>query len=334
MQQQIPESFLETAPPLRANLPAVTGARHVRTDEDAVERVASWLAYEEFVMPGQGLEPVAGSSAGDREHRIDVAMLMNTLNFAFTDFASGRKFEVVRGGRTYSDSEAMFVCVEEALHDGIPMTDGAWMADVTPSDLDRIFAGSITMPMLEERAQVLNEVGTTLRDAYGGRFSRFIDDCPPRLYDSGSGLLERLLVEFPRFNDVSPYDGHTIRLYKLAQLGLWSMHATGLVVLEDLHRMTAFADYIVPVALRLFGVFEYSPELDVRINAGDLIPRDSAEEVEIRAHSLHATALLTEAVNRRRPEGTRLVIPQLDYRLWKSYHATTWPHHLTRTVMY
>lgn len=334
MSHQIPDSFLETAPPLRDNLPAVTGARHVRTDEDAIERVASWLAYEEFVMPGQGLDPVAGAGGGDREHRIDVAMLMNTLNFAFTDFASGRKFEVVRGGRTYSDSEAMFVRVEEALARGVPMTDGRWMAEATADELDAIFQGSIRMPMLDERARVLNEVGVTLSRSYAGRFSRFIDDCPPRLYDDGAGMLERLLVEFPRFDDVSDYHGHTIRLYKLAQLGLWSMHAAGLIVLEDLHRMTAFADYIVPVALRLFGVFEYSAEIEARIGAGEEIPRDSEEEVEIRAHSLHATALMTEAVNRIRPEGSRLVIPQLDYRLWKTYHATFWPHHLTRTVMY
>jgi hypothetical protein len=39
-------------------------------------------------------------------------------------------------------------------------------------------------------------------------------------------------------------------------------------------------------------------------------------------------------VNRRRPPGARLVIPQLDYRLWKTYHATSWPHHRTRTIMY
>jgi hypothetical protein len=112
------------------------------------------------------------------------------------------------------------------------------------------------------------------------------------------------------------------------------MHAAGFIHLEDLPRMTAFADYIVPVAMRLFGIFVYSDDLEARVNEGQLIPRDSDEEIEIRAHSLHSTALLTEAVNRIRPAHMRLVIPQLDYRLWKTYHATFWPHHLTRTVMY
>ena len=26
--------------------------------------------------------------------------------------------------------------------------------------------------------------------------------------------------------------------------------------------------------------------------------------------------------------------PQVDARLWLNYHATHWPHHLTRTIMY
>ncbi len=98
--------------------------------------------------------------------------------------------------------------------------------------------------------------------------------------------------------------------------------------------MTAFADYIVPVALRVMHILEYSPELDRAIGDGREIARDSEEEVEIRAHMLHATALLREEINMRRPPELQIIIPQLDARLWSSYHATHWPHHLTRTTMY
>jgi hypothetical protein len=82
------------------------------------------------------------------------------------------------------------------------------------------------------------------------------------------------------------------------------------------------------------GIIEYSPDLEARINEGQLIDRDSNEEIEIRAHTLYATALLTDRINQLRPDDRQLVIPQVDYRLWKSYHATTWPHHLTKTIMY
>ena len=43
---------------------------------------------------------------------------------------------------------------------------------------------------------------------------------------------------------------------------------------------------------------------------------------------------LTEEINKRRPGMTPLLMPQVDFRFWKTYHATHWPHHLTKTVMY
>jgi hypothetical protein len=98
--------------------------------------------------------------------------------------------------------------------------------------------------------------------------------------------------------------------------------------------MTAFADYIVPVALRLMGITTYSKELEHAINTYQLIPRDSRWEIEIRAHCLYATALMTDEINKLRSANMQIIIPQVDARLWTHYHTTTWPHHLTQTIMY
>ena len=89
-------------------------------------------------------------------------MVKATLDFAFTDFSNGVKFEVDYQGRRWSDSEAMFACLHQALVAGVPVLDGEYLATVTRDDLDRIFCGSIRMPMLEERAAILNEVGAIL----------------------------------------------------------------------------------------------------------------------------------------------------------------------------
>jgi len=56
--------------------------------------------------------------------------------------------------------------------------------------------------------------------------------------------------------------------------------------------------------------------------------------VEIRAHTIHATDLLTAEINRLRPEDRQVIVPQVDYRLWSHYHRSFRPHHLTRTTMY
>jgi hypothetical protein len=192
--------------------------------------------------------------------------------------------------------------------------------------------------MLDERVTALNAVGATLTEKYDGKWHRWVASCAPALYAGGDGLLERLVTEFPRFDDVSDWKGHKIQIQKLSQLGLWGLHRglapLGRTVLSDPEMCTAFADYIIPVALKSMGIFEYEGSLERRIAAGELLPRDSEEEIELRAHSIYAVAVLTDEVNARRPADKQLLIPEVDYRLWKSYHATHYPHHLTRTVMY
>lgn len=321
------------APVLTSVRPVIDRARHVTVSPEAIESVADWMAYEEFTFP-RNLSSAPRELGDDPDAAIDLTMLVACLNFAFSDFTTSEKFIVVRDGVDHVDTDGMSVCIHEAIAAGQPLLEGSYQSSVTVEGLDQLFDGSITMPMLGERAWILNEVGQTLVDRYDGRFHNFVRDCSPAMYADGDGLLERLLVEFPRFADASDYHGHRVELYKLAQLALWSLHSAGLVELTDLDRMSAFADYIVPVALRVMGIMSYSEELERTIMQGEIVPRDSDEEIEIRASSLYATALLTDAINTRRPQELALVIPQLDYRLWKTYHATFWPHHLTPTTMY
>ena len=192
--------------------------------------------------------------------------------------------------------------------------------------------------MLDEKLEVLHQVGAVLAAKYEGKFHKFVESCSPRLYDNGNGLIDRMVGEFPRFDDVSVLDGHTIHFYKLVQLGVWMLYATlnraGKFRVDDIEKMTAFADYIVPVALRLHGITRYSERLENAINGHELIPRDSRWEIEIRAHCLYATALLTEEINKLRAADQQVLIPQIDARFWLHFHTTTWPHHLTRTIMY
>jgi hypothetical protein len=327
--------FFAQSPVLQSLQPVIDGSRNVHTNRDAIEQVASWMAYEEFGIPGGLLQFDMGR---DPDVLADMIMLANSLNFAYTDFDTSVKFEVEYEGRRWVDADGMAASFHKAWLAGVPILTGEWMANLTRDELATVFAGNIEMPMLDERVAVLNALGTVLVERFDGRFSTWVNSCDRAIFADGNGLLERMRVDFPRFNDVTTYDGHEVQFFKLGQLALWGLHAMyvhlGEPGLRDLHRMSAFADYIVPVALRVMGVMEYSADLDDRINRGAEIPRDSLDEVEIRAHALYGTALLTEACNRRRPDDLQLVIPQIDYRLWSRYHVTHWPHHLTRTIMY
>ena len=322
--------------PVLASLePVIAASRDVRTRPDRIAACADWMAYEGFGPPTSPFPLPWGTTD---EETIDFLLVGNCINFAYTDFDTRVTFETVYAERTWSDSDAMLVSIRRAIEDGTPFLDGDYLATVTRADLERVFRGSTEMPMLDERVRIFNEVGRVLAESYGGRFHRFTASCAPRLYAEGDGLLERLVSEFPRFGDVSVYGKARPRFYKLAQLALWmtyaSLHDGNRFPIEDIDQMSAFADYIVPVALRVMGILEYSPALEAAINAREEIPANSPWEVEIRAHTLYATDLLRAELNGRRPGDRQLITPQVDARVWTHFHTTHWPHHLTRTTMY
>ncbi len=328
--------ILSGSPVLDSLRPVIEKSRDVRTNVDKIAEVAGWMAYEALPFPEFTLP--FGIGAGDRNEAVDFILIADSIDTAFTDFSTGEKFQVDFDGRHWSDSEAEFACLKQALDFGTPILEGEFLSKVSREELDGIFAGNIKMPMLDEKLEVLHQVGAVLAEKYDGRFHKFIQACSPRLYDNGNGIIERLVKEFPRFNDVSMFDGHEIKFYKLAQLGVWmlysTLHGSGQFRLDDPEKMSAFADYIVPVALRLLGITSYSKELESAINRHQLIGRDSTQEIEIRAHCLYATALLTEEINKIRGPQKQVIVPQIDARLWTHYHTTSWPHHLTRTIMY
>jgi len=323
------------SPVLSSVRPVIENSRFVQSNVDKIAQVAEWMAYEELPMPDFILPFGIGQ---DPHEALDFIMVSDTIDFAFTHFDTHEKFQVDYASKHWSDSEAMFACLKRAQDEGLPILEGRYLARVTRGDLERIFRGNIEIPLLEERVEILNSVGRVLEKNYSGRFRNFVGSAPPRLYDHGRGLIERLASEFPRFNDVYEFEGHEVKMYKLAQLGVWTMyavlHSTGGFRLEDPERLTAFADYIVPAALRVLGILTYSPELESSIRKYRTIPRGSQQEIEIRAHTIYATALLREEINKLRPRDHQIIIPQVDARLWTHYHTTFWPHHLTRTIMY
>ena len=315
---------------------AIECSRDVSTNYEKVVEVASWMAFEELPVPEFALPFTVGR--GDANEIIDFILVADSIDTAFTDFARHEVFQVDYGGKHWSDAEAEFACLGRAIDRGVPILNGDYLRKITHAELDSIFTGNIPMPMLDEKLGVLHEVGGVLAANYDGRFHKFVQSCSPRLYDNGNGLIERMVKEFPRFNDVSILDDREIRFYKLAQLGVWMLYATlhpaGKFRLDDSEKMTAFADYIVPLALRLHGITRYSEKLEQAIQSRQLIPRDSRWEIEIRAHCIYATALLCEEVNKLRSPNRQVLIPLIDARFWTHFHKTTWPHHLTQTIMY
>lgn len=125
---------------------------------------------------------------------------------------------------------------------------------------------------------------------------------------------------------------------RLARLPTWSdpgfwkraQIAAAELATRNAGRLTTFADNLVPHVLKLDGILRFEPDLDARIDRGELLAHGSPEEVEIRACAVHAVELLAAAHG-------AATAAQLDHLLWNRgaqprYKAR--PRHRARTTAY
>ena len=293
-------------PVLDSVRPIVEGAGSVSIDDARLADVASWLAFEELPVPRVFLP-----FRPPPELVTDFVLVASCLNFAFTDLDTHEVWTWMG----HSDADGLHAALHRA---GPEVLHGEWLVSVSAERLGEILPG---LQMLDERAAILREVGEVLVERWDGRFANVVASV-----GDVESYLRVLTSEFPRFDDV-PF-------WKLAQLSAWILHIEGAVQWPDLERLTAFADYIVPAALRVLGVLRYSEALARAVDAWTPIEAGSPWEVEIRAATVWACHELALAVNRLRPAELAVVDAQIDARLWLPFHTSHMPHHLTRTIYY
>lgn len=213
----------------------------------------------------------------------------------------------------------------------------AALAEFTPAECSALFrqdpANEPVQELMGLFATAWNDLGQHLLRRFHGSFAGLVEAA-----GGSAEALAESLAAMPFFLDVEPYRDFPVPFYKRAQLTAADLSLAfggeGPGRFHDLHRLTIFADNLVPHVLRMDGILRYSPALEARIEAGELIPARSEEEVEIRAGAVHAVELLTAELRRTGRPATAL---SLDYLLWNrgqqpAYKAR--PRHRTRTVFY
>jgi hypothetical protein len=137
---------------------------------------------------------------------------------------------------------------------------------------------------------------------------------------------------------VGTYEGRPVRLYKRAQIlpaDLWgAFGGQGPGAFHDIGGLTAFADYKVPQVLEALGVLRYDADLVAKLQAGTELAPGSAEEVELRALTIHGVERLREALAER---GRSMTAIEVDWILWElglRPDVRFKPYHLTRTTAY
>ncbi|BBN12232.1 hypothetical protein MPTK1_5g18340 [Marchantia polymorpha subsp. ruderalis] len=187
------------------------------------------------------------------------------------------------------------------------------------------------LPLEEERARLLREVGSVLAKNFAGSAANLV----ARAKKSAVDLVELVAGNFPGFRDHTVYKGQQVFIYKRAQIfvaDLWgAFKGQGIGEFKDISSITMFADYVVPAVLRAWGILEYSPCLAEKVDSQENIAPGSEEEVEIRACTITAVELLREALSNR--TGEEVTSVQVDWWLWssgiQSIKATDYHHALT-----
>ena len=267
----------------------------------------------------------------DEVGRANFLFVFNSINFCYW---GEPKWTVEHRGEMADGAWGMITAFGRAIESESPIVDADFLASLSEESLRHIFRGNVTIPLFAERLAILREVGAILCDRYEGRFTNFIEK-------AGGDAMElvRLVVEnFPSYEDVSPYDGRNVVFRKRAQLLVSDTYhvfeGNGPGQFSNIHRLTAFADYKIPQVLRKHGILRYMDELAEKVDGMIFIPKNSGEEVEIRANTIWAVELIREVLDRRSPGITSALVNDM---LWLAGHDKSpldKPYHRTRTISY
>jgi hypothetical protein len=268
-------------------------ARFVRIEEKELPPYAAVLPRTTEALPSDSAIDLVEA---DGEARAAFVLCLDAINFGSGWWPTIRK----RPGR--SGYFTIAAGLTERFRESGPWS-AAELTAIDAAEIATVLGQDPDHPLMADFAAALRDVGEHVEREHGGRFEAVIEAA------HGSALaLADLLAGWRAFADVAIYDGRSVPFFKRAQIAAADVARAGLAELRDRDRLTAFADNLVPQVLRLDGVLHLDPELERRIEAGELLEHGSPEEVELRACAVHAVELLAAA--------TPLSPAEIDAILW------------------
>lgn len=254
-------------------------------------------------------------------------ILCESLNFCYWD--SDIKWKIEYKGEWYSGSLGLFYGISKAIQNGYDLLNIDYLEKMTIEQLDEIFKGTTSIPLLEERYKIIKQLVQELKN---------IDDLSKAL-DSNNDieLLNNIINNFSNFNDISIYKGEKVYFFKRAILLVGDLIENVKSIKEKVKNdsnMLGCADYKIPQVLRHLGILEYNEELAQIVDSKQQLKHDSEMEIEVRANMLYALELIK---NKLHQKGIEMNSTQIDNILWllsKNKEFKAKPYHLTRTIYY
>lgn len=300
------------------------GLTHVAIDPEPLEAFAAELALDPPPLPTWD-HPAIPDEAGPLLDA--VVWLGNALNFCYWTPAGEPMWSIAWAGERHDDAMGIFSALRRAAAEGADLSDGRFLADETDDGPPRIFRpGAGVLPLLGRRIEILREIGRALVRDFRGRLERAVEAAGP----DAPGMARFLARTFPSFRDERTYRGVSLPFLKRAQLAAGMLHARRVALgapgLTGTGRLTVYADYMLPRALRAKGVLRYAPGLARRVDAAETLEAGGEEEAEIRIATVAASESL---VRQARGRGADIDGLRLDYRLWERGFSAAGEHHRT-----
>ena len=306
-------------------------SRQVRIDKKALVRFSRKLVEERIKVPPWNCPY---HFCGGGEEMVSYLLVLDSLNFCFWPASGNDTWEIEYESSRLSGYHALAASLKQGIASGIPITKAEYLAGLSLDKLKQILGGRGELQLLEHRLKILNELGSLLLGQYGGEAHRLVESA-----QRSALRLARLLAEkLSSFRDVSEYLGHEVFLYKRAQIfaadlyGAFDGKEWGSFV--DIHKLTAFADYKVPQALRHLGILYYARSLAKKVDQKIFLEAGSPEEVEIRANTIWAVELIRKELVLM---GKGFKAFEVDWILWNMGQDPTFktkPYHRTVTIFY
>lgn len=298
-------------------------AEYVTIDHAAVSKFAGTI--DPATLSDAKLWDQSFHFSGGYEETLNYVFTLDAINFGS---AFARSWAPGKLGSTY---RIIAESLKRAAEANVAL-DAEFARNATLESLAAIFPADLPVELSEMFTISLCELGAWVSERYES-YAELIDSLP----ESGraGALVDELVSNLPAFRDAARYQEREVCFYKRAQILAHDIHLALSVDarcrFDDIGRLTAFADNLLPHVLRIEGVLKFAPELLRKIDVGEEIPAGSAEEIEIRAQALHAVELLSEEIAGSPPP--RLV----DAYLWLQGQDVRYkqhPRHVTKTIYY
>lgn len=296
-------------------------AEDVKINEKALDDLCEEISKDPVYVDFFGC-PGHIEKSEDDEKIAAFIFIIDALNFCF--WPAENNWE-------YAD---LSQAVKDALKDP-DFSDPQKLSQMTMEKFKEVVFKGEDFPLIEERLRAIQELGNVVFTRFCGKFINVLE---ATCFDA-TILLDTIVKNFLKFQDHTIYKGQQIFLYKRAQIlvgDLWGAfkEKPDSRQIQNIDKLTCFADYRIPQILRHKGVLEYSEKLAALIDEKKELTYGSPEEVEIRACMVHSVELLRDKLKAKEVKWCAVEVDWLLWQIGEKQKDEIKPHHRTLSIFY